>query len=574
MALGRRISLWVFALAVGAAGVLGSWRWTLPLEPVRERLALALARDTGYEIVSLGGAAFTAFPWPVLQLSGVELKKAGPSAETAAVPLAKARLNLFSWLVNDPKITALSLFEPRINLVSAETMEETEAVATVIKNYLRSDRRPALVSLRVQAGEVTLDRARWLSELSLTVQNIAGNDLRLAATGLHRGQKLKLDAVVSSFAGASVRPLSWELSIGDLAAAFRGRLVAPPALDAEGQLSVALGAGALRSRPLSLSRDAAELLDGVLVKGEGRVALPQVVLRDTTIERGSVRLQGAVDLLLSTTAPRLAATLHADLLDAAELQGAAAGAADGLPWLRAEAWRGMPAGALADIRLSARRVTAGDLALDDVALSAKLSLQRAELSINEARIGGGALKGRLLASASDQKLELRANGHVDRLDLAVVQRRIGQLPVGGVASGVLSIETVGRSWDELAANLSGKGSIGVRNGELAGIDIDRLLRRPDTGAPAPAGRSAFQSLDATLRINAGIGSVGEIKLRGPSWSGTATADPAAQPGRLDLLARLWLHGPEALREERHLRIEGPLTAPVFTPAASAQFRRS
>ncbi|MGL4240451.1 MAG: AsmA family protein [Beijerinckiaceae bacterium] len=570
----RRIRAASAALVAGAVAIAGSLRWELPAEPVRERLAIALARDTGYQIVSLGGAAFTAFPWPVLQVTQLQLRKSGGSAETASLPLVKARLNLFSWLANDPKITGLTLFEPRIDLASSESMEETEAVSTVIRNYLRSDHRPALASLKVQSGEVTMDGGRWLSGLSLTVQNVVGNDLRLMATGSYRGQPLRLQTVVSAVGGTALRPISWDLQMGDLAAAFRGNLVAPPALDAEGRISVAFGAGALRSRPWSLSREMAGLMDGLSLRGEGRVALPQLVLREAVIERGAHRLQGALDATLSATGSRLAATLHAEALDVSELFRQMASPAGAVDWARSALWRGWLAASVADVRLSARRLTVGDIQLDHTALSAKLAQQRVEIHVSEARVGAGSVKGRAVLSGAGDQLDVRVSGQVEQVDLATALRRFGAPPATGTLGGQFALDGVGRTAEEIASSASGKGFLSVRGGEIAGIDLDRFVRRPDSQAPPPTGRTAFQQLDASWRLEGGVIHVADARIRASQWAGHVDGRIALPAGRLDLLARLWLDGQDPRRDDRLLRIEGTPQLPVFAPATPAHLRRS
>jgi AsmA protein len=571
----RRIVLLAAALVAAVLAGVGSVRWDLPLDPVRQRLEQALRRDTGYRVVSLGGAAFTAFPWPMLQISGLELAKPGASAETASVPLLKARLNLFSWLTNDPRITALSLFEPRINLFSAESMEETEAVATVITNYLRQDRRPGLSSLRVQSGQVMLDGARWLSDLSLSVSNTAGDDLRLDATGSYRGQGLELRSVVSSAAVRSGRPIEWRLTVGDFAASFKGVLTAPPALDAEGRIMIVLGAGALRSRPFSLSRDAAALLDGLAIAGTGRVALPQMQLRDAIVQHGRHALRGAVDLTASTTAPRVLATLHAETLDLSALIARLAADSAEPAWLLTPIGAAWLNAGRADIRISARRIELGSARLEDAAVSAKVGGGRLEMSISESRLAGGNAKGRLAVAAAGGQLELRASGQLDQVDIGDVLRASGASPVTGLLSGQWSLESAGDTPAGLLRNAAGKGNVAIRNGEAAGLDAERFLRRTEaTTAPLPDGRSRFQQADAVWRMDGGVIALTEARVRSPLWEARVAGGYALPTRQLDILARLSLHGPDPQREERAIRLRGPLGAVQATPEGATPPRRS
>ncbi len=572
----RRLLGAAAALVAGAAAIAGSLRWDIPAEAVRGRLEQALARDTGYKVVSIGSAAFTALPWPVLQVGPLELAKGGNSAEKASIPLVKARINVFSWLTGDPRITAISLFEPHISLASAETMEETEAVATVITNYLRQDRRSSLTSLRIQSGEVRLDGANLLSGLALSVSNVAGNDLRLFATGAYRGQPLDLSAVVSSVPGAGERPLAWDLTVGDLKAGFRGSLVAPPALDADGQFSIVLGAGALRSRPFSFSRDLAMLLDDFSISGTGRVALPQLQLRDAVIQQGGQSVRGAIDFTASPTQPRLLATLHAETLDLSAPVGRVLGALS--QELRPDvalraAWLGA---GFADIRFSARRLEIGQLRLEGAALSLKLGGGRSELSVSEARLAGGLVKGRASLAMSGGQFELRTSGQVDQVDIGEILKGRGAAPaLTGLLSSQWSLDGAGRTLGEIAAGAAGKGHAAIRNGEFAGLDAERFLRRPEAASgPPPDGRSRFQQADAAWRVDAGVATLTESRLRAPLWEARLEGHVSLATRRLDLLARLMLQGPEAQRTERPLRILGTIDTPDVTALPAQIFRRS
>jgi AsmA protein len=566
----RLLLLGVAAAAATAMLGLGSWRWTIDPQAVRGPLEQALARDFGYRVTALGGAAFTALPWPVLQVTGLELAKGRGSAETAAIPLLKARLNIYSWLVGDPRITALSLFEPQIRLMSDENIEETEAVGAVIRNFLRRDRRPSLTHLRVQAGEVTLDGARWLSGLGVVVSNIAASDFRLDAAGRYRSQPLELTAVVAPSA-AQRRPLTWRLALGDIRASFDGALVAPPALDADGRLSVTLGAGALRSRPLSLSRWTADLLDGVTVSGEGRVALPAIILREARIRRGPYVLTGGLDLNISAAQPRVAATLHADQLDLSSLA----------PALRAVAANGWPAETLgatwlstaaADIRLSAETMVLDGLRIRNAAVSAKLGGGRAEASLNQGEVGGGTMKGRFSAQAVGQTIEARLSAQADRIDFAAAAER-GSPALSGVVSGHLALDLRGRSLAEMAAGASCRGLTVVRNGDFGGFDAEAYLRRPD--APGlPAGRSRFKTAELAWRMDGGRLAVTQAGAAGSVWSLRAEGGLSLPERRLDLLARITLDGAGPAREERAVRLSGPWLDLQAVPVPAAAPGRS
>jgi AsmA protein len=557
----RQIAIVAAAATLLLALVAGSLRWELPDGLVKSRLETALIRDTGYRIRSLGSASFTALPWPILQVAQLELDNRAVVSESASIPLAKARLNVFSWLIGDPRLSALTLFEPKLNLVGSDRLEEADAVATIVANYLREGRRPAMTHLRVRGGEVTLDGGRWLSGLMLTVSNIASRDLRLQASGDYRALPFRLKAEVAPSARGAARPVLWDFDLGDLAASFQGVLVAPPSLDAEGRISVALGAGALRSRPFMLSRELGGLLDGVSIMGEGRLSLPQVQLRSVIVERRGARLRGGIDAVLSTTAPRIAGTLHAESLDVSLANALAATSAfagsSERPldhrWLRS---------LHADVRLSADRVAIGGVRMQEAAASMKIGGNRLEVSLSEGRVGGGVLKGRAALMRSAERLDARLALQMSQIDLAAAFGSAVMPLVAGSGSGQAAIEMSGSTLPELVASASGRGNIAVRNGEFAGLDIERFLRRLESpNDPLPDGRSSFRSLDLTWRMAAGVASISDASLRGSLWSGRIEGDVDFRRQQLDLLARLMLDRPSGRGEERALHLHGPMMAP-------------
>jgi AsmA protein len=565
----RRIAIVSAVVLAGLAAFLGSLRWDLSEAWVRNRLEVALVRDTGYRITALGSASFTALPWPTLQVANLALANAESAGESAAVPLAKARLNLFAWLAGDPQLSALTLFEPRLNLKGADRLEDTDAAATLVTNYLRQGRRPSLSHLRVQAGEVTLDGAPWLGGLTLTASNVASRDLRLVAFGSYRAAPFRLRVEVAPPARAAVRPIAWEFDLGDLAATFNGVLVAPPSLDADGRISIALGAGALRSRPIGLSRELAELLDGVSIRGEGRMSLPQVQLRSVVLDRGANQVSGGIDAVLSMTNPRFAGTLHTTALDIPAsvfpegLANALAGDGGGLSgarWLRA---------AQADMRFSVDRLNIGGLRLQDVAASAKAGGGRLELSLSEGRIGGGVAKARAVLAVAADRIDARLAMQMNQMDVGAAFGAAAMPLVAGIASGQAAFEASGRSLADILAGASGRGNIAIRNGEIAGLDAERFLRRADPTAEIAAdGRSAFRSVDAAWRMQGGLAEISDASIRAPLWSGRIEGGLDLRQQRIDLLARLRLETGGSRRDERSLQLSGPLAAPAVRPAPS------
>jgi AsmA protein len=127
----------------------------------------------------------------------------------------------------------------------------------------------------------------------------------------------------------------------------------------------------------------------------------------------------------------------------------------------------------------------------------------------------------------------------------------------------------GRSLAEMLAGASGRGNVAIRNGEVAGLDVERFLRRTESAADGmPEGRSTFRSLDAAWKMTGGAAAIADGNIRASLWSGRVEGGIDLPAFRLNLLARLMLETGSPRREERALRLNGPLSAPVLRPAAA------
>ncbi len=203
----RRV-LTALLLFLGLGAVLGTLRWTIPAGWSEARLQKALVRTTGYRLEKLGQTQFSALPWPTIHVAGLVLARSQAPAERVEASLVKARLNAFSWLFGEPRLVELTLFDPQIDLppdADAGQSGDT-AISAAIIDLLGRDRRRELRALRIERGTLRLGGQPWMSDLTLKLTGGVGADLRLSATGVHRGQPLLVQAEVAPWAPASGGP--------------------------------------------------------------------------------------------------------------------------------------------------------------------------------------------------------------------------------------------------------------------------------------------------------------------------------------------------------------------------------
>jgi AsmA protein len=571
----------VAALAVGVLLIgLGSWRWPVPNSIVAAQLQNALDRNTGYAVESFGEASFTALPWPMLQIADLKLRKPSSPHERVDAPLLKARINVASWLFHEPRVVGLTLFDPVIDLVSSEKIDETEALSTAILNFLRRDMRPELRALRVERGMIRLDGQPWMTGLKLGVSNVAASDLRVRAEGEYRGLPVSIAADIAQGASPELRPISWTVSTPVLGARFSGQLFAPRSLDADGAFELAVANGADFARIAGIGAQHGALLDGVKLSGQTRVAWPMILIRQAVIERGQERLEGSVEMSVDARRPALSATLDTKRLDLTALAAPAMAAllTPGGQWSTAPFGTDWLRAATIDIRMSADRLSVGSAVFEHAALSGQLGAGRMEAIVSDARLKAGSVKGRLsLTASAPDAIELRAQAAFDRMDAAQLLEGLGIGRVRGSASGQMSLEATGRSVDGLLATLAGRSQLSARDGELVGIDLDRMTGRVERavgGILTLEGRTRFQSAALQMRIAQGVATLTESVVATQATRMPLEGTIQLHRRHFNLVGRLLTGGDAARPGDIRLRIEGPWSNPSVMPDLTGRTGRS
>jgi AsmA protein len=460
--------------------VLGLIRWPVSNDLIGERLRHALDRNTGYVIESTGEVHFTALPWPTLQIENLALRKPSSPHERVIAPLLKVRLNLWSWLFGTPKVVALSLFDPEINLVTTENVSETEALSTAVFNFLAREGRPELQNLRIVRGSIVLDRVPWMQDLLLNVTNTAGADLRLRMEGRYRGNPVAIRVDVGQGASRDQRPISWTAVTPSANTRFDGVLFSPRSLDAEGDFELTVTDGPGLARTLDTETRHAALLTDARLSGQARVVWPMIQIRQAVIDQGKERLEGSVEMNVDASHPALSATLDAQRLDITPLLHPVLehlNTQTGL-WSERPIHAVIASSAKVDLRVSARRLQLGTIGIDRAALSTHLRDGRLEFLLNEGQIADGSVKGRIsLSPATGGGLAIRAQSSFDRLDLGAVLEAAGVPRLRGIGTGQFSVTATGSSAAQLVATLEGRSQLMVKDGELPGTDLDRLPGR-------------------------------------------------------------------------------------------------
>ncbi|MGL4636423.1 MAG: AsmA family protein [Beijerinckiaceae bacterium] len=548
----------------------GSFPYRLSRSFIEPRLQQALKRDTGYSVDTIAKASFSAFPWPSIRLEGLELTKPGEKEERLSIPVLKARLNLASWISGHPRITGLTLMRPVLNITGDADMIETEAMSATVFHELGRNKRPELSSLRVIDGRVSRNAKPWITGLNLNVINLVGQDMRVRAHASVQGLPVRVSSDINQTGGRARRPIRWTISTSAGEVNFAGLLLGSQSLDAEGEFNLVVKDAGLLTDRFRLDHAYTGFLSGMSVSGETKVTLPLIQIREATVLRGDETMTGSLEFNLGKSRPAVSATLHAAKFDVlplvtpfisplVNLNGSWSTNPFSHRWMQT---------LQLDMRLSAEEAIVGRHTLQNAALSAQMNAGRLELTLNDARLNGGSAKSKLLFNTAGNAPEMRLTANLERLDFGALLGGWNIHRLKGTGALNLQLDSSGSTALDVVKNLTGRVTTSIRDGELTGFDLDRMMARQERANPVLTqvdGRTRFQRLQSDMRVRNGTVTLGESSVsRGPisiPLSGTVQLPSQL----LDLTLKLPAIPFRDPASDAGIRIEGPWSNPAIYP---------
>ncbi|MCA0400228.1 MAG: AsmA family protein [Proteobacteria bacterium] len=381
------------------------------------------------------------------------------------------------------------------------------------------------------------------------------------------------------------RSASLQLSAGETRLNFAGTARLMPDLSLSGRLEIAADpafeAAFLGTLPRKRenARDMLQLSAATLFDERG------INLENLRIARGGRQLVGIAALRPGNGRWALSATIAGDLVDGSAAQAA-------LQRLRGpgDAWSEKPLavsplpGIDLDIRLSTQEFKLGNVRFSNVALSILTRPGRTELAIIDARFGEGMIKARVSVTEAGGMQELRLQANGDKLDGGrFFDRALGFSRITGSTTFAVQAESRGASIKALVANLAGSGALDIRDGELVGIDLQKLLARSGSDSRPEAallfslaGKTPFEAMRINVAIRGGqIEPVGSQFLSAKVSAGIEGAiDLAGRQHKAVLFLRRRAEESANRGEFFAFRLEGPLFSPSLKPDLSLLANRS
>jgi AsmA protein len=583
-------TLWIALgfLAFAVIAIVGSYTWSLSKGFVQPRLQLAFANAAGLELTGFRDATFTALPWPSVHITNLSLKKtdaASPDVpvERLTIPLLKARVSLASWLTGHPQIVTLALFDPTVNLAATANITEPDQFIKAITGIFNDTTRQPPRSIRVQRGLVTRDGAELIKNIQLSLSSVASADVRVRASGNYQDTPFQISADLARHMERQERAVRWSITTSSMNAQFRGSLLSPHTLDAEGELNVSIINGSKLATRLKLNKEQSALLDGLQLSGQTRIALPTLQIRNAVIERSSEKLNGTVEMNLDPRKLQFSATLDSKNLDLTPLIAPFMNALvqDKGEWSRQKFNTEWFKAATADIRLSATRLSLGIHTVEHAALSGRMNAGRMEFILSDGRLNAGNIKARSVISLLNDTVDIRAQGSFDKLDVGAFFETMKVNRLRGQATGQFSFEAIGSSAAELVEAAEGRSSLAIKDGELTGIDFERVLsrlERPLTRTLVPPslleGRTRFQTATAQLRLSGGKITLNNSWLAMQNFRVPLDGTVSVNNRTIDVTARLLPGGEIPKAGDILIRIEGPWANPIIYPDLTGRIKRS
>jgi len=582
-------------LAAALAGLIGV-SWLIDKNAVRLAVENQIRAATGLELAINGDVSVSVFPGSSITLRDVGLKGAAPrnsNDEPLNVEEITANLRLMPLLMQRYEIADVTLQHPRINVKRSDGHSNWTPIVETLARTIKPgvDSPVSFSEIRIKDGVLTyandaggIDEAVKGIDLSLAWPSISRS---FAATGQFdwRGERIDGSLSIADFiaalsgerSGIKVRAASPSLKF-----AFDGAVANRASLLMEGTLSA--DSPSLRNalRWAGQTTPGTGGLGRFSLKARTNVVGESIALTNVNLELDGNTAEGVITYN-SSDRQTVQATLAAETLDFTPyidtVRLLASGARD---WNRQLFdLRGLSSTDL-DMRLSAAKVTIGTTKVGRTAIGANLRSGTLALSIGEAQIYGGVLKGSFGITRADADADIKAQFQFTDVDLAnSVNELFGVNKVSGRGSLTFAVEASGSSPFALAQSLDGTAALVGRDGAISGLNIDQLLRRlerrPLSGAGNfRSGSTPFDLLNIAIRFKDGIATAEDARLEGPTTRVllTGTASVPAREYDLKGVASLISTADTPPVFQLPFVVQGPWDDPLIFPDSDSLIRRS
>ncbi len=559
-------------------------------QAVRGAVSRSLIAATGIVPRIEGNAQLSVFPRPAIRLESVVLDHGSAPGFSAGSVVATVRL--LPLLAGDVQISSLNFERPRFSIESRET---GFAILGLPLRAPSAGRRDDISppELRIVDGYVELrgvnpDRTEIFTNVDASIAWIGSG---MTAAGTFNWQSvpteltLSIGDIVQLNKGAnSGFRLRFESEL--LKGAFEGNLRVNNGVFAEG--SFAADSPSLR-KVLALI-PVTPLTSGgfgpLKLKAQAALTPSAFTLTGLSLDLDGNRSEGGLTVKREAGRTSLQATLASDSADYTPYtRNIAVNSDDGRNWSRNPIELGQLNAFDLDLRLSSKKIVLGKISASPVAASVTLKSGQLAVSVGEAGIYGGKLRGRAaIGPGPGGEPLLKIETNIVDFDL---ERGIGEITglrrIEGKGALDLALEGSGPHVDAMVRNLSGRVNLTASQGVLNGINVEQVLRRlerkPLSGTPDLAGgRTTFDKLTAKLAIENGRAKVEEANVENQLIRVRVSGETSIVHRDLELRGTASLVRPAAAASspafDMPFVVQGSWERPYLLPDAASLIQRS
>jgi len=579
-------------LGVALIGLVAT-SWFINRDALRASVEAQIRAVTGLDLVINGNIDVSVFPGSYVSVHDVGLKGGGAADPALSVDVLTANLRLLPLLLQRFEIADVMMLRPHIRVVRTADGESnwTPFIDTIARTMKPgADNQLSFSEIRIQDGVLSYDDSgNRISEklgdidLSLAWPSISRS---FAATGQFdwRGERVDGAISASDFLAAlsgDRSGLKARLSSTPLKVAFDGTVADRTSMMMEGILTI--------DSP-SL-RGALQWIGGAPPGsgGFGRFALkaranmvgPSIALTNVNVELDGNVAEGVMTYA-NNGRQTLQATLAAGNLDftpyISTFRLLASGARD---WNRQSFDLNALSSTDLDMRLSAARVTIGASKLGRTAFGANLRGGALALSVGEAQVYGGVARGSFGIARSDAVADVKAQFQFTDVDLqACASELFGVTKLSGRGNLNVSLVASGSSPFGLASSLDGTASLTGHDGEIAGFNVEQLLKRLERrplsgGGNFRSGSTPYDKLTIAVKFADGIATAEDIRVEGPAAHLTLTGTASVPAREYDMKGVASLNTTGGTPGfDLPFVVQGPWDDPLIFPDPESLIRRS
>ena len=590
----KRLAIAVGAVIAAVFLSLVALSFLIPAATVRDAVAKEIHAVTGLDPVLRGGMSVSLFPSGTVTFHNVVLGEDHRGDPGLVADELTARLRYFPLLAGRIEIAGVTLVRPTITvsfLPGGRT--NWSGLIEALARALRPDpeRTASFSEIGIQDGTVVVHQAGGGKD---TPERLDGVQFQLAWPSISRSfgangrfvwhdEPIEASFTLSDFLAAlsgEHSGIKVRLTGAPMKAAFDGAMSAQPTLKIDGTLSIETPS----LRDALRWTDARRLPFGgfghFALRGHSSMSGGAVSLSNVNVELDGNMAEGVITL--STDRRTVQGTLAADTLDVTPyLSGVHFLAANERNWDQLPITLNGLSDSDLDLRISARSIKVGSAQLGRTAVAANLRGGKFDVTIGESEAFGGTAKGSIGLASADSGVAVTTRVAFVDVDLeACLGQVFGLRRLEGRGNVALNIEGSGPSVLAVTNTLSGTASLNAHSGALAGINVEQLLRRlerrPLSGnGDFRSGRTPFDQLVLTLKIEQGQVSVDDMHMTGPAVRLSVGGQVSVPTRDLDLKGVATLASTETANEfDLPFVVQGPWDDPIMLPDAQSLIRRS